>query len=85
MGKKIKEGEQKERKNKGETILSFFFIEKTWDGQLVTTKEKWWTNYCDEGEMKMTYTYACTHTYTHAHAHTQAYMHTHTHTNPTYT
>ena len=41
MGKKIKDGEQKERKNKGETILSFFFIEKTWDGQLVTTKEKW--------------------------------------------
>ena len=28
MGKKIKEGEQKERKNKGETILSFFLLKK---------------------------------------------------------
>ena len=80
MGKKIKEGEQQERKNKGETILLLFFywINLGWTaGHIqgkVVNKLLWWRR--DENDVHIC---THTHTYTHAHAHTQAYMHAHAH------
>ena len=97
MGKKIKEGEQQERKNKGETIIFLFFywINLGWtaghnQGKVVN-KLLWWRR--DENDVHICththiHTRTRTHTGIHARTHTCMHAHTHTHThthNPTHT
>ena len=91
MGKKIKEGEQQERKNKGETILFIFFywINLGWTaGHIqgkVVNKLLWWRR--DENDVHICmhthiHTRTCTHTGIHACTRTCMHAHTHTHTTP---